>query len=728
MGSFWKYGLRYAVNISTVSLCFVGFDAHAAPQDKKEVTTDFRLVSNAADNSSFKAILVLENQTNAPLKNWNLHFSFVRPITKVEGAELVKDETRNGDYYTLKGEKGETTLDAGEKLEFEIDGKWFLRHDTDAPAGYFVTVEDENKQRRVVDVADSATIDPNWKPKPGEDDLSREKRYAETSIEGNSLNRKAGNERVIPLPAEYKEGNGPAFVLTAKTPLIVQSKEAAEAAEFLARTIETATGYALTVKEEKQGKLPASGIIFTSSKGKDPESYELTSDAKRIVLKANAENGFHYAVQTLRQLLPAQIFAAKTTTGIEWTVPAVTIKDEPRFSYRGLHLDVARNFVPLEDVKRLIDLMAIHKLNRFHWHLTDDEGWRVEIKKYPQLTEIGAWRGYGLPIAPTLGSGAKRYGGFYTQEEIKDVVAYAKARQITIIPEIDMPGHARAMIKSLPHLLADPADKSRYESVQAYTDNVLNPCLDTTYEVIDNVVAEVATLFPGEYVHVGGDEVPNGVWDPALSPNCKKLMEREGLKDKLAVENHFLKKVKASVEKHGKTMAGWEEVVGGTGFDQKNVLVYAWIPENKGEKVLKGGYDVVLNPANFLYFDLAFSEDPKEPGYYWAGTIDTFKAYSYTPIPKGMSAAEKKNVKGIQGNLWSETIKSRDDLDYRAFPRVAALAEVAWTPAEKRNWKSFSTRLNEQLAPALDQYGVKYRRSQAGTSSASRESKPSTGI
>lgn len=725
MGRF--LGFRFAFRISQLGLCLVALDGQAAPQNKGDVSTSFKLVSNAPDNSAFKALLVLENHTGKTLKNWNLHFSFVRPITKVGGAELVQDETRNGDYYTLKGDKKHSDLADGEKLEFEIDGKWFLRHDTDVPAGYFLTVED-NKDRRIVEVSDSAIVDPTWKPKPGEDPEAREQKHLQTAIEGNAPNRSTAADRIIPLPAILKEGKGKPFLLTAKTPVYAESAEAREAAAFFARSIENATGFKLNVQDLKKGKLPATGIIFAETKTTNPEAYELTSDAKRVVLKADAANGFHYAVQSLRQLLPAAVFSEQLAEGREWAIPPVSIQDRPRFDYRGLHLDVARNFMPIPDVKRLIDLMAVHKLNRFHWHLTDDEGWRVEIKKYPQLTEVGAWRGYGLPLAPTLGSGAKRYGGFYTQDEIKDVVRYAAERQIAIIPEIDLPGHSRAMIKSLPELLVDKSDKSKYESIQGYNDNVLNPCIDSTYEVIDDVIAEVSALFPGEYLHVGADEVPNGVWDPEKSPNCKKLMEREGLKDKIAVENHLLRRVKSSVEKHGKKMAGWEEVVSGRGYENKNVLVYAWKPEKEGVKLLKDGYDLVITPADFLYFDLAFSEDPREPGYYWAGTIDTFKAYSFAPVPAAMPEAEKKGIRGVQGCLWSETIKSRDALDYRAFPRVSALAEVAWSPAAKRNWKSFSTRLNEDLLPRLEQYGVQYRRNSTGASSASRETKPSTGI
>jgi hexosaminidase len=496
---------------------------------------------------------------------------------------------------------------------------------------------------------------------------------------------------------------GPGFRLHSGTKLVVAdpSSGAQEAAQFL---LETINPYLETpLKTAGQDSKSPSVIRFLplARKPLKAEAYELAINAQHVDIKAADAAGFHYAVQSLRQLLPSSFYQTKAAPAASAIIPALHIYDYPRYAWRGLHLDVARNFHPVADVKRLLDLMAMHKLNQFHWHLTDDEGWRIEIKAFPQLTEIGAFRGYDWPLAPSLGSGPEKKGGFYTQDEIREVVAYAQKRQITILPEIDMPGHARAMIRSLPQLV-DPSDQSVYESVQMYKDNVLSPCIPATYEVVDRILQEVASLFPGPYLHVGGDEVPDGVWNPERAPQCKALMAREGLQNKQQIENYFFKRIKIFVEKYGKTMAGWEEIAAKPGFADHKVLTFAWKSGQDGERLAKEGYPVVLNPADHLYFDLAYSEDPNEPGYYWAGTIDTAKVYSY-------AASASPNVRGIQGNLWSETIWTREDLDYRAFPRVVALAEIAWTPRARQNWQNFSQRLDQSHLPRLQAYGVQYR-------------------
>lgn len=650
-------------------------------------SVSFHLLENKADNT-FRASMKFENLTNEALHDWTLHFNFVRPIIQLSGAHLLQDASRNGDFYSVKSSDPARPLEPAQAVTMELLGKWFLKHETDAPSGFFISYRDKAGQKQIRKLSLQAQIHSG-------------KRMVDVSVK-KSLPGKAALP-LIPLPADYEIKKGPGFRLHSKTALVVADKSpgAQEAARFLLEAINPSLSAPLKITDhdsKSPGSIRFLPLTRTPAKA---EAYELTITPQHVDIKAADAAGFHYAVQSLRQLLPPSFFKTRPDPTAAVTLPALRIDDYPRYAWRGLHLDVARNFRSVAEVKRLLDLMAMHKLNQFHWHLTDDEGWRIEIKAFPQLTEIGAFRGYNWPLPPTLGSGPDKKGGFYTQDEIREVVAYAQKRQITILPEIDMPGHARAMIRSLPQLV-DPSDHSVYESVQMYKDNVLSPCISASYEVVDRILQEVAALFPGPYLHVGGDEVPEGVWNPERAPQCKELMAREGLQNKQEMENYFFKKIKASVEKYGKTMAGWEEIAGKPGFADRKVLTFAWKSSQEGERLAKEGYPVILNPADHLYFDLAYSEDPNEPGYYWAGTIDTAKVYSYP-------ASTSSNVRGIQGNLWSETIWTQEDLDYRAFPRVVALAEIAWTPRARQNWQSFSQRLEQAHLPRLQAYGVQYR-------------------
>ncbi len=657
----------------------------------------FTLLENKADNT-FRAAMQFENTSETVYKDWTLHFSFVRPILKLSGARIVESKDRNGDFFSLRSEGSSQDLSPGQRVDMEILGKWFLKHETDAPAGFFISFQDKSGRTQIRELTLQSRIDTTRSAAlPGDRNLASAPRGEKPMIP------------IIPRPVRYERRKGPDFILTNQTQIVFEAKAdgSEEAAKFLNEILRPHLGKALHVTEKSSDQ--GSSIHFMlMPQAEHAEAYSIVIQARRMTIKAADAAGFHYAVQSLRQLLPASFYQEQAQIQNKASLPAVEILDYPRYAWRGLHLDVARNFRPVADVKRLLDLMAIHKLNQFHWHLTDDEGWRIAIQAFPQLTEVGAFRGFGLPLAPALGSGPERQGGFYSQDEIRDVVAYARKRQITIIPEIDMPGHARALLKSLPQLV-DPLDQSVYESVQSYRDNVLAACKPATYEVLDTILKEVAELFPGPYIHVGGDEVPEGVWNPERSPQCKELMAKEGLKSKLDIENYFFKKIKASVEKHGKTMAGWEEIASGKGFADRKVLTFAWKSTQEGERIAREGYPVILNPADHLYFDLAYSEDSREPGYYWAGTIDTKKVYSYRGASPQLEAKHRLNIRGFQGNLWSETIWTRQDLDYRAFPRVAALAEIAWTPEEQQDWTNFSQRLDHWHLPRLQAYGVQYR-------------------
>jgi hexosaminidase len=673
----------------------------------------FTLEKNNRDKT-FSATITLKNNSNSAIQAWKLAFTSSKFIVNIDEGHLTEQV---GGYHVIAPNDLATMIPAHGVFVFHIKGRAHITHETETPSGYFLIVTNATTHAESVLPIQSNILLPAAKSDLHQDEYARTQEKNKASIEDNAVLPKINlNESlIIPLPADLKRTSG-MFTLKSNTVVAIDSSlsAASAAAQFFVNTIAPSTGFHLSIVKTKTDKAAENAIVFTqknADKMLGKEGYTLQISTHHITITANTETGFFYAVQSLRQLLPPAIFDKKLATQITWKMPCVTILDYPRFGYRGLSLDVSRHFITIEQVKRLLDLMALHKLNQFQWHLSDDEGWRIEIKKYPELTSIGAWRGFGRTLPPAYGSGAKRYGGYYSQAEIHDVVKYANERHITIIPEIDMPGHARAMIHSLPTLLIDAQDKSQYTSVQGYHDNVLSPCLDNTYTVIDNIVTEVSQLFPAQTIHVGSDEVPADVW--LKSPACQSLMASQGLKTVNELQNYFLKRIQHIIQSKNKNMAGWEEVIEGGDLD-KSTVVYSWKNVDSGVKAAERGYPVVLMPAQYLYFDLAYSADAKEPGQVWAGFVDTFKAYSYQPIQSTWAKNIVDQVVGIQGALWAENINSNERLDYFAFPKMLALAEVAWTPKARRNWINFSERVGQLHLSRLDHYGVQYRISPPG--------------
>ncbi|WP_421387732.1 beta-N-acetylhexosaminidase [Aeromonas veronii] len=424
-----------------------------------------------------------------------------------------------------------------------------------------------------------------------------------------------------------------------------------------------------------------------------PEAYQLTITPQEVVIAAADEAGWRHGLVTL-----AQWYLQHGES-----LPCVTLEDAPRFGFRGIFLDCARHFHTPATIKRLLKLMSLYKFNRFHWHLTDDEGWRLEIKTFPELTDVGAWRGHDLAIGPQLSGGAEPYGGYYTQSEVKELVSYASELGITIIPEIDIPGHCHAAIKALPELLIETADHSRYRSVQHFDDNVLNPALPGTYRFLEAVLDEVCELFPGPQIHMGGDEVPTGVWTD--SPACQQLMTEQGYADCRELQGHLLRHCQRYLAARGKQMIGWEEILHGDKVSRK-AAICAWTSFQAGLDAAAAGYPVVMAPAQFLYLDLAWSADIHEPGLYWAGTLNLEQIYACDPAPADFHAND--NILGVLSPLWSELITSRDRLDYMLFPRMLATAEVAWSDPAYKGWEHFAARLPGQLQ-ILDQLQVRYR-------------------
>ncbi len=431
-------------------------------------------------------------------------------------------------------------------------------------------------------------------------------------------------------------------------------------------------------------------IEFIQNKAiKQAEGYFLIIQPEKITIEAAEPVGAFYAVQTLRQLLPPEIEARELVRDLAWRVPCAEIRDHPRYTYRGMHLDVGRHFFPVSFIKKYIDLLAMHKMNRFHWHLTEDQGWRIEIKKYPKLQEIAAFRKETLighySDQPHQFDG-KRYGGYYTQEEAKEIIAYAQERYITVIPEIEMPGHSQAALAAYPELSChdQPVEVATKWGV---FENVYCP-EETTFEFLEQVLLEVIELFPSEYIHIGGDECPKIQWKE--SAFCQELIKQEGLKDEKGLQSYFIRRIASFLNEKGRNIIGWDEIL--EGGLAPNATVMSWRGTQGGIEAAKAGHSVIMTPTSHCYFDYYQSRDPNEP-LAIGGYLPLKKVYAFNPTPKELNPAQAQYVLGAQGNLWTEYITSTEKAEYMAFPRAIALAEVVWSPQETRNYEDFIDRL-----------------------------------
>jgi len=514
---------------------------------------------------------------------------------------------------------------------------------------------------------------------------------------------------IIPLPQQMELRAG-VFRLAPDTKIVANFASRQTARQFAAQLRES-TGYPLKVSAKwGANRAVPDAILFTTGNVKTnlgAEGYELTVATHSVVVRAPTQAGLFYGAQTLLQLLPPEIFATNTVTSADWQMPCVQIEDWPRFKWRGLMLDVSRHFFTKSEVETILNAMALHKLNMFHWHLTDDQGWRIEIKKYPRLTQISAWRagvGFGLDPASTTAYGPDgRYGGFYTQADIRDVVKYASARHITIVPEIEMPSHAMAALAAYPQLNSTRGPFT--VPLQAGDlHGTYNPANDETFKFLDTVLAEVFQLFPGKYVHIGGDEVPKDAWKN--NPSCQALMQREGLKNKEELQSWFTKRIEKYVNANGKTLIGWSEILQG-GLAQNAVLM-DW--KGGAMEAASAGHDVVRSPTAYCYLDFYQSTNyVAEPrAAIWGGPLTLRKVYSFDPMPTNLPPVLQSHILGAQGNLWTEQVPNLQHAEYMIFPRECALAEVTWSDQNSRDWNDFQSRLkvDEQR---LDQLGVNYR-------------------
>jgi hexosaminidase len=537
-----------------------------------------------------------------------------------------------------------------------------------------------------------------------------------------------GAQDIVPLPARLQRTEGH-FVLGAAT-RIVATGAARPLAERLQGYLRPATGLPLALAEK--GSRDAIVLTLdTQDAALGKEGYRLEAAPEHIEIRAFRPAGLFYGLQTLRQLLSSEVFRQAKVEGASWSIPACLIEDRPRFSWRGSHLDVGRHFMPKDFLKKHLDLMALHKLNVFHWHLTEDQGWRIEIKKYPKLTEVGAWRKETIhPMYTRVDRPNQRvfdgqpHGGFYTQEDVKEIVRYAADRFITVVPEIEMPGHSTAAIAAYPELGNDPDRKLEVGTAWGVFTTVFNT-EDATIQFLKHVLDEVMALFPSTFIHIGGDECPKVEWarserallrmkQEGIVPASTTLADLQNYRDEKGeraehpalhkLQAWFIRQFDTYLATKGRRLLGWSEIL--EGGLAPNAAVMSWLGERAGIEAAKSAHDVVMAPESHTYFDYyaAKGAEPKAIG----GFTPLEKVYGYDPLPAELEPAQRSHVLGAQGQIWTEYIATPAQAEYMAWPRLTALAEVVWSPKEGRDFGDFKKRLEAHLR-RLDALSVGYR-------------------
>lgn len=501
---------------------------------------------------------------------------------------------------------------------------------------------------------------------------------------------------IIPEPVSVELGTG-VFRVTNETSFVA-SRRFDRVARMAKKYMEPATGFEFDFVDCADGN----AIVFMEDSSQREQGYELRVTPKGVEIRANDAAGAFYGIQTLLQLLSPRIYESRRQE-VDWVVQCVTIRDYPRFRWRGAHLDVGRHFMPKEFIFRYIDLLAMHKLNIFHWHLTEDQGWRIEIKKYPRLTEVGAWRkDTMLTYDPPTFEG-KPHGGYYTQEEIREVVKYAEDRFVTIVPEIEMPGHCQAAIAAYPEL-GNTGEQLEVGTRWGVYENVFN-VEDSTIRFLQDVLDEVMDLFPGKFIHIGGDEVPKTQWNQ--SERAQMKMKNLGLANESELQSWFIRQMDAHLAAKGRRLIGWSEILEGGLAPGAAVMV--WLGDEGAMQAVSSGHDVVMAQHTHTYFDHYQSEDRSTEPHAIGGFLPIWKVYEYDPILSQMNDEHAKHVFGVQFQVWTEYIRTPKQVEYMVFPRACALAEVAWSPRGKRNFEAFSQRLATHLQ-RLDALQVGYRR------------------
>ena len=497
---------------------------------------------------------------------------------------------------------------------------------------------------------------------------------------------------VIPMPTSVEKSIGE-FIINSQTTLSFDNAFNTSA-NFLKVFISEGSKIQLITQKKN------ANISFVKDDALAKEAYRIEINSDVLIVKASTDQGAFYAVQSLRQLMPVSL-ENKSFEGDKIVIQSLIIDDDPQFSYRGMHLDVARHMYSVDFIKKYIDALAMLKLNTFHWHLTEDQGWRIEIKKYPKLQEIAAFRDETLighySDQPQQFDG-KRYGGFYTQEEVKDIVAYATDRFVAVIPEIEMPGHSQAAIAAYPELGCTGKQVKVATKWGVFEDIYCTK--DGTFNFLEDVLDEVMELFPSKYIHIGGDEAPKTRWKTCS--NCQQKIKDEGLKDEHELQNYFITRIEKYLNSKGRQIIGWDEIL--EGGLAPNATVMSWRGIEGAVKAAKQNHDVVMTPTSHCYFDYYQSDKDNEPTAI-GGFLPLEKVYNFNPIPEELTKEESKYIMGVQGNVWTEYMSSEDQVEYMVFPRILAMSEVAWSQPKNKEYKDFVKRV-ESFNKRLDVLGI----------------------
>jgi len=610
-------------------------------------------------------VFTLVNLSDVALADFKLAYTSLTRVNDtqepiLENAVFLK---RNANFHQFAPPTG-FVLEPGASWTFRVGGLWrAAKHRTDGAKSAYITLS--TGQHAAVAVADLMLGGGDSAPPPA-------------LLPEGKVSQPFG---MLPWPASAKlvAGEGfPVALYPAEGASLVELRAVENVLRLFCRLF--AVGHApLSLAPVHQGR----SIAFRGDETLGTSAYTLTFAADGITLTYGDVAGLQYALTLLAQML----HGARTQPGTFRFPVSGTITDKPRYGWRGCHLDVSRQFYPVADVKRLIDIMAWFRMNTFHWHLSDDEAWRLEIKAFPQLTTIGVLRGPDEPLLPQLGNGAEPVGGFYAQDEVRDIVAHAAALQVEVVPEIDIPGHSTAMLVAMPELVDGQEAPDSYRSVQGYPNNALNPAIDYTYEVLGKVFDEMVALFPSKLIHIGGDEVAANTW--MASPLARKLMEQEGIEGTFGLQSYFMKRIQKMLAERGRKLAGWDEVSHGGGVDPEGTLLMAWQKPEVGLELARQGYDVVMTPGQAYYLDMVQDESFQEPGGSWAGIVPPKHTYTYEAVAE-FPVELAPRMRGVQACIWSEHFLTRDYFNHLVFPRLPAIAEAAWTPKENKDWLRFA--------------------------------------
>jgi hexosaminidase len=607
--------------------------------------------------------LTLTNLSDQAISDFRLAYTSLLRVSKeliTHNATFIRRFANFHEFDPLDG----FVLESGKSWEFKLEKLTHIpKHRNDGPKSAYITLKDGTHHN--VDTGDMALE-------------GRESKPAGILVPEGKLDLPLA---LCPWPNHVDIAQFAAAPVALQLPNATTSeKHAANAVNGLSNRLFTDLPNPFSLIEVPGGL----NLELARNDALAQEAYEIAFSADAVKLTYGAQKALINGLVSLAHIING---AKSAPQKFQFPI-AGSIQDEPRFGWRGSHLDVSRQFYPYESVKRFIDILAWNKLNILHWHLSDDEGWRVEIKSYPELTNAGAKRGANEVMPAQLGSSFETYGGFYSQEEIKELIAHGETLNVEIVPELDIPGHCTAVLSAYPELRDADEPEESYRSVQGYPNNALNPGLPQTYKFIETVVEEVADLFPSKFIHVGGDEVDENSW--MESPAVEKLMNEERLNGTMQVQAHFLGKVQKMIKKKGKIVGGWDEVSHGGGIEKEGgTLLFAWQKPEVGITLAQEGYDVVMTPGQAYYLDMAQSEEWQEPGASWAGTSSPQTTYEYEAagdFPDDL----KDRIKGVQACIWSEHLISRELFNHMVFPRLNAIAEAGWTKPENKNWLRFA--------------------------------------